>query len=108
MLNTITPEQAGISSNYVAEFIRSLERKGVCMHSVLLMKGSDIFAEYYWDPFDRDTGHRMYSQTKSYVAIAIGLLEEDGKLNLDDPIANYFPEKIDRELPEYLANQTIR
>ena len=108
MFNRISPEQAGISSRKVARFLRALDRRGLVMHSVLLMKGSDIFAEYYWDPFDRDTGHRMYSQTKSYVAIAIGLLEEDGKLNLDDPIANYFPEKIDRELPEYLANQTIR
>jgi CubicO group peptidase (beta-lactamase class C family) len=37
----------------------------------------------------------MYSQTKSYVSIAIGLLEEEGKLNLDDTVASYFPEKID-------------
>lgn len=50
----------------------------------------------------------MYSQTKSYVGVAIGLLEEEGKLSIQDTIASHFPEKIGRELPPYLAGQTIR
>lgn len=78
------------------------------MHSVLMLKGDKLFAEYYWAPFDRDTTHRMYSQTKSYVGVAIGMLEEEGKLSLDDTIVSHFPEKIEREVPEYLARQTIR
>ena len=108
MFRTVTPEQAGISSASVEKFIRTLNKRGLAMHSVLLMRGEDIFAEYYWKPFHKDFCHRMYSQTKSFVGVAIGLLEEDGKLNLCDPISRYFPEKIDRELPEYLAKQTIR
>lgn len=108
MFRTITPEQAGISSALVEKFIRTLNRRGLAMHSVLLMRGEDIFAEYYWKPFDRDFCHRMYSETKSYVGVAIGLLEEDGKLCLHDPISQYFPEKIDRELPENLRALTIR
>lgn len=108
MFNTVTPEKAGISSVYVEKFIKTLESHGLAMHSVLMMRGNNIFAEYYWKPFDKDFRHRMYSQTKSYVGVAIGLLEEDGKLNLDDPVYKYFPEKIDRELPLYLKELTIK
>ena len=108
MFNMITPEQAGISSKHVADFISFCERRSITMHSVLMIKGNSIFSENYWAPFHKDFCHRMYSQTKSYVGVAIGLLEEEGKLNLDDPMAKYFPERIDRELPEYLAKQTIR
>ena len=108
MFERITPEEAGISSRYVSDFIASLQRRGLHMHSVLLMKGERLFGEYYWAPFHRNFCHRMYSQTKSYVGVAIGLLEEEGKLSLQDTIASHFPEKIDRELPEYLARQTIR
>lgn len=50
----------------------------------------------------------MHSQTKSFVSGAIGLLEEDGLLWLNDIIAQYFPEKIDCELPPYLSSLTIR
>lgn len=108
MFRTITPEQAGISSALVEKFIHTLNKRGLAMHSVLLMRGEEIFAEYYWKPFDKDFCHRMYSQTKSYVGVAIGLLEEDGKLYLNDPISKYFPEKIDWELPENLRELTIR
>ena len=108
MFEKITPEQAGISSQKVAEYISMLERRGLATHSVLMMKGDKIFAEYYWAPFHQDFCHRMYSQTKSYVGIAIGLLVDDGKLDLDEKIASFFPEKIDTELAPELADQTVR
>ena len=108
MFEKITPEAAGISSAALAKFINILNRRGMQMHSVLMMKGDKLFAEYYWAPFNKDFCHRMYSQTKSYTSVAIGLLEEEGKLSLDDPIAKYFPEKIYNTLPAHLANQTIR
>ena len=98
MFDLITPERAGISSHHVNEFINTLNRRGLVMHSVLLMKGESIFGEYYWAPFDKNSCHRMYSETKSYVSIAIGLLEQDGLLSLDDRICDHFPEKIDRVL----------
>ena len=99
---------AGISSGKVADFISLLERRGLVTHSVLMMKGDRIFAEYYWSPFHAEFCHRMYSETKSYVAIAIGLLEEDGLLNLDDRIASFFEDKFDHELNEFLGELTVR
>ena len=108
MFRIITPEQAGIESKYVEKFIRTLNKRGLATHSVLLIRGNDIFGEFYWKPFHKDFCHRMYSVTKSFVSVAIGLLEEDGLLRLDNPIANYFPEKIDGPIPEYVRNLTIR
>lgn len=108
LFNKITPEQAGISSRHVTAFIKSLERWGLVNHGVLLMKGDNVFGEYYWEPFKQDTIHRMYSQTKSYVGIAIGLLLEDGKLTLDDKILDHFAEKLDGEPKRFLKDLTIR
>lgn len=108
MFEKITPEQAGISSKVITGFINKLEKRNISMHSLLFMKGNNIFAEAYWKPFTKDTCHRQYSQTKSFVSIAIGLLLEEGKLALDDKIIDYFPEKIDGEIPKYLDKQTIR
>ncbi|MBQ2719752.1 MAG: serine hydrolase [Clostridia bacterium] len=108
MFEFITPEEAGVSSRRVLEFYDYLERRGLTMHSVLLAKGDALFAEGYWAPFDRDTCHRMYSETKSYVSIAIGLLIGEGKLSLDDRVADYFPDRIHRPLPPRLAEQTVR
>lgn len=108
MFQQISPEKAGISSENVYRFIKTLEKRGLAMHSVLMMRGNDIFAEYYWKPFNKNFCHRMYSQTKSFVGVAVGLLEQDGLINLDDKIVDYFPEKIEVELPANLKNLTIK
>ncbi len=108
LFDKITPEQAGISSSAVARYIDFLERHGMNMHSLLLMKGDSLFAEYYWAPFTADRRHRLYSCTKSYVSLAIGLLLDEGKLSLDDTVASLLPEKVTRDLPPYLAEQTVR
>lgn len=108
MFESITPEQAGIPSANIASFIRLLEDNGCVTHALLLMKGNRIFAEHYWKPYHKDSLHRQYSQTKSFVGVAIGLLVEDGKLNLDDTVVSHFPEKLHGKVPENLATMTIR
>ena len=107
-MKVVTPESVGISSAFVKQYINQLNKRQMHMHSVLMMRGDNIFYEGYWAPFDKDYNHRMYSVTKSFVAVAIGLCEEDGLLKLDDRIVDYFPEKIDTPLCESLKSQTIR
>ncbi len=106
MFERTTPEAAGISSADIVKFINTLEKRYAIMHSLLIMRHGKIVTENYWAPFDKDFCHRMYSQTKSFTAIAIGLLEEEGKLSLDDRIVEYFPEY--KGIHENIDAQTIR
>lgn len=108
MFEKITPEMAGVTSHAVAEYISVLERYHASTHGFVMLKGDKIFAEHYWAPFHKDFCHRMYSQTKSFVSVAIGLLVEDGKLSLDDRICDLFPEKQSTEADVYLSKQTVR
>lgn len=108
MFEVVAPESVGIKSEWIENFIKHLQGKGLPLHDVVIMRGNKICCEAYWKPFYRDFCHRQYSQTKSFTSIAVGLLEEEGKLSLDDKIADYFRDRITRELPEYLENQTIR
>lgn len=108
MFEKATPESLGIPSRAIEKFISFMERRGCYTHSLLLMRHEKICAESYYAPYDVTSLHRMYSQTKSFVSIAIGCLLEEGKLSLDDKIASHFPERFERELPPYLADQTIR
>ena len=92
-----TPEQAGISSAHVRKFYELLEGSHIPVHSVILARGDSVFSECYYAPFHKDFKHRMYSTTKSFVAVAIGFCEQDGLLSLDDPIAKFFPEYLEKE-----------
>ena len=107
-MNYTTPEKMGISSEHIEEYIRVLEDNKLNTHDVIISKGDHIVFEKYWAPFHKDFCHRMYSVTKSFVAIAIGFLRQDGKLDLDDPISKYFPEELAGQKDENMKNQTIR
>ena len=78
------------------------------MHSFLLMRHDTLIAEGYYAPYQKDTLHRMFSISKSFTSIAIGLLEAEGKLSLDDPIVSYFPDKIPANVHPWIAAMTIR
>ena len=43
-------------------------------------------------PFETDTSTRLASVSKQFTAMAIMLLEEEGKLDYDDPITRFLPE----------------
>ena len=96
MFKTVTPESVGISSEKVLEFYKHLEKTDLSTHAVIMAKGDSIFSETYWAPFNKDFKHRMYSVSKSFVGIAVGLAEQEGLLSLDDKFIKYFPEYFHR------------
>lgn len=109
-LQQTTPEATGIPSAAVAAFIDRLEDKTLPMHSILLLKGHSIAAEAYWKPFDANFRHRLYSTSKSFVSVAIGILAGDGRLSLNDRVVDFFPDYKQRFAPvhPYRAMTTIR
>lgn len=104
----ITPEQGGIPSESIREYLEALEKVELSTHSIIIGRGSDILFEKYYAPFTPDFKHRIYSDTKSFVAIAVGFAEQDGLVNLDDSISKYFPEECEGLKDSKMGEQTIR
>ena len=102
------PESVGISSAAILSFIERIEREGINMHSFLVLRKGRIAAEGYWAPYSRDRMHRQYSISKSFVSLAIGLLVDEGKLKLEDPVAGFFEDQVPDPLHPYLAQATVR
>ena len=59
---------------------------------VLVMQGSRLLHEAYFNGFDGHTQHIWFSMTKSLASAAFGLLVEQGKVDLDASPAKYIPE----------------
>ena len=108
MMKHTTPEQVGIKSENIQKYIEILEENNLAMHNVIMARGNEIFFEKYWEPFHQDFLHRMYSVSKSFVSLAIGFMEQDGLIDLDDTISKYFPKEAALQPDENLRNQTIR
>lgn len=108
MFNTVSPESVGISSKNVLAFFEVLARYNLNTHSIIMARGDKIFAEAYYAPFDQTSKHRMYSVSKSFTAIAVGLAEQEGLLCLDDKMMKYFPEYRNEKTDALYEETTIR
>lgn len=108
MFTPAIPESVGISSKQILKYLRVLDERELSTHSILIARGDHLVCEAYWAPFTRETKHRMYSQTKSYVGLAVRLLAEDGLISLEDPIIKYFPDMLPETVHPYLKMMTIR
>ena len=108
MLERVTPESVGIPSSKVTAMLTEFKKAGLSMHSVMLVRNGKVFAEGYSDYFDSNAKHRMYSTSKSYAAMAVGLLIEDGLVSLDDTVEKMFPERILDSTDERIRKTTLR
>lgn len=103
-----SPEAVGVPGDSVVRFTKRLTSRQIPMHSLLLMRHDKLFFEGYYAPCTADTLHRMFSISKSFTSIAIGLLAEEGRLSLENPIIKYFPEKLPEKVHPWIAAMTIK
>ena len=84
------------------------------LHSLEIVQAGDVIYENYYLPYQKNDLHRMFSISKSVVALAIGTLIDDGKVSLNDPVIKYFDdklsdyEKLSERGKEWIARTTIR
>ncbi len=102
------PEEVGIPSSCIKKLMLALDEKEIPMHSLLIMKGDKLILEKYYAPYQADTLHRMFSISKSFSALGISLLEDEGKISLDDPIVKYFPEYTNENTHPWIKMTTIK
>jgi len=107
-----SPEEVGLSSERLNRIDRVLKadiEKGQIPGAVALVARNGKIA-YFKNfgmrdkekalPMEKDSIFRVYSMTKSVVAVASSILLEEGKLVLADPVAKYLPSFKDVQVGE--------
>ena len=103
-----TPESMGIPSRAILNFLHRIDAERIGMHGFLLVRHNQIAAEGYWAPWSAARKHRMYSISKSFIALAVGMMIDEGRLALSDTVAPFFPDRVPATLHPWLAAATVR
>ena len=109
-----TPESQGVSSQAIMDWLDACEQtfdggsKGR-VHGFVLLRHGKVIAEGSWKPFDtlRET-HMLYSHSKSFTSTAIGLLADDGRLDLDERIVDIFADAAPATVSENMRAMRVR
>lgn len=81
---------------------------GVFIHSCALTVENKLIFKHFFSPVEENNMQRVFSICKSFTGLGVGLLADEGKINLDDPICNYFPEYLPNDPHEWLLSLKIR
>lgn len=87
------PEAHGVSSSAIHAFVAAAERGVHDLHSFMLLRHGAVLAEGWWEPFTARTPHMLFSLSKSFTSTAIGLLVDEGRLSIDAPVLDFFPDE---------------
>lgn len=99
--NKVSCKEANINKGLLVDMFNKIEDEQFNIHSMMLVKdGSKVFEAYAHD-YEIETAKNVYSVSKSFLSIAIGILLDKNLLNLDNYVLFYFNEEIKDYLKEY-------
>ena len=100
----VAPESVGLATSRLANIravmSQHIANKKMAGASALIARHGKIAYQEAWGmadteagtPMKMDTIHRIYSMTKPITSVALMMLYEEGKFQLNDPIAKFMPE----------------
>lgn len=103
-----TPESEGISSAAIDAWLTACERELDALHGFVLLRHGKVVAEGWWKPFSAERTHQLFSVSKSVTSTAVGLLVDDGKVDLDETMADVFPDLLPAEPSARLKAVRVR
>ena len=81
------PEDHGYSKEYLDSFFREISSDlSNRVNRILVIKDNCVIGEKYEYPYVPDAWDMVFSATKTVVCMAIGILYDEGKIDLDKPV----------------------
>lgn len=106
-----TPESQGIPSSAILNFLNKVNEQGFEVHSFMLLKNGKNIADCWWKPYAAQYRHQLFSLSKSFTSIAIGLAIEEGLLTTDTLIADIFTDEmkeLNEKVDEKIKKMTVK
>jgi CubicO group peptidase (beta-lactamase class C family) len=107
LLPRSAPAASGVSSRAVTALLDRLEARSIECHSIMVVRHGHVVAEGWWAPYSAGRPQLLYSLTKSFTSVAVGLAIADGLLSLDDRVVDVLPEHVPAGIPAQARRLTV-
>jgi CubicO group peptidase (beta-lactamase class C family) len=102
-----SPEELGLSSASLLMYLDDVEKRGLRMHAVTVLRHGEVAAQFVWKPYRADEAHMLFSLSKSFTSCAAGFAVAEGLLRYEDRIIDILPDKAPENPSELLQKVTI-
>ena len=102
-----TPESQGIASATVIRLLDEIEKSEIEFHSIMIVRNGQVIAEGWWNPYQAEYKHTLYSLSKSFTSTAVGFAVQEGLLTVEDPVISFFPESVPPSMSDTLKRMSV-
>src|SRR5215469_12347936 len=93
-------------------FLDAVERSWIELHSLMALRHGHVVAEGWWAPYTADNPHLLYSLSKSFTSMAVGIAIEEGLLRVNDSLLlhllDFAPVDVDDRLRTITVEDSLR
>lgn len=107
LLPRARPEDQGVPAAAIARFVRALDDIPH-VHTMTVVRHGHVVAEFARPPYDRDAPHALYSVSKSFTSVAVGIAIEEGRFGLDDRVVDLLADVAPQHPSPRLADLRVR
>lgn len=111
LLPRCTPAQAGLDPRRVLLMLDQWRDRGIRMNSFLLVRHGRVLCEGYFAPYGPDQLQTVYSLSKTFTSLAVGIAAGEGRIGLDERVIDVLPDALRRAgvaPDEHLQTLTLR
>ena len=103
-----TPEEQGFDSAKLADGLLAIQEQNINIDSLLIIRNGSVILDAYYYPYDGSIPHDLASVTKSIITTLIGIAADQGKIQLDQPMLSFFPDRDIANLDSRKESITVR
>lgn len=107
-----SPEKEGISSLALNKLLSSIDENNhkLSVHGITVIRHNKLIFESFFAPYLPHVPHMLYSLSKTFTGTAIGMLENEGILSLNEKVCDIFQDEMPKQFPLFsnpLKDMTI-
>jgi CubicO group peptidase (beta-lactamase class C family) len=102
------PSELNVDAARVLGYLDAVEAAGMDLHSLMILRHGSVVAEGWWAPYRSDDIQLLYSLSKTFLAMAVGIAIGEERFRAEDLVADLLPDLVPVPLPEYLRQLRVR
>jgi CubicO group peptidase (beta-lactamase class C family) len=108
LLPRSAPSELNVDAARVVRFLDAVDEAGMDFHSLMILRHGKVLAEGWWAPYRRDDIQLLYSLSKTFLAMAVGIAIGEGRFSAEDLVADLLPGLVPKPLPDHLRQLRVR
>lgn len=103
-----TAAAQGVEPAALARFVDSMMAvPRTDIHHLMVLRHGKVIAEVHPAPYRADDPHTLFSCSKTFTALAVGIAVDENRLRVTDRVAAFFPQKLPPIVSPELARLTV-